>query len=87
MSGRGLGSDLIFMWEGAEVNAINPRQAAELLRPDMAPGDIEKETAEYVRTHSDAACLESKGIADRVILPEETRKYIIGALETYANVY
>lgn len=87
MSGRGLGSDLIFMWEGAEVNAINPRQAAELLRPDMAPGDIEKETAEYVRTHSDADCLESKGIADRVILPEETRKYIIGALETYANVY
>ena len=31
--------------------------------------------------------LEEKGLVDKVIEPEETRKYLAGALETYANVF
>ncbi len=87
MNGKGTGSDLTFMWEGAEVDIIEPRQAAEIVYGNPEPSVIEEKTAEYIRTHSDASALLSLGIADKVIEPEETRKYISGALETYANVF
>lgn len=85
-NGKGTGSDLTFMWKGSEVDIINPRQAAEILYPDAGPGQIEEKTQEYIETHSKAETLVSLGIADKVIEPSETRKYLAGALETYANV-
>ena len=86
MNGRGTGADLTFMWQGSEVDIIHPRQAAEILY-GAGPEEIEEKTAEYKLSHCDCTALETLGIADKVIDPTETRKYIAGALETYANVF
>ena len=69
------------------MNIINPRQAAEILYGPLDPSDVEQKAQEYVETHSSAQFLEKKGLVDKVIEPEETRKYLAGALESYANLF
>ena len=86
-NGRGTSTDLTFAWNGAKVNIINSRQAADILYGPLEPSEVEAKTAEYENTHSSAAVLVEKGLVDKVIAPEETRKYIAGALESYANLF
>ena len=86
-NGRGTSTDLTFAWKTAKVNIIGARQAAEILYGPLDPASVEQKTAEYENTHSIAEVLEEKGLVDKVIEPEETRKYLAGALETYANVF
>ncbi len=86
-NGRGTSTDLTFAWKDASINIINPRQAADILYGPLDESNIEEKTREYEETHSKAAVLEEKGLVDKVIDPEETRKYVAGALETYANLY
>lgn len=85
-NGRGTSTDLTLAWNTAEVNIINPRLAAEILYGPLDPSNVEDKTKEYIDTHSCASVLEEKGLVDKVIEPEETRKYLAGALETYANM-
>lgn len=86
-NGRGTSTDLTIAWKSASVNIINPRQAAEILYGPLDPSDVEQKAQEYVETHSSAQFLEKKGLVDKVIEPEETRKYLAGALESYANLF
>lgn len=87
MNGRGTSTDLTFAWKDARINIINPRQAADILYGPLDETNIVEKTREYEETHSVAAILEEKGLVDKVIEPEETRKYVAGALESYANIY
>lgn len=86
-NGRGTSTDITIAWKSAAVNIINPRQAAEILYGPLDPSNVEEKAAEYVDTHSCAEALEKIGLVDKVIEPEETRKYLAGALESYANIY
>lgn len=86
-NGRGTSTDLTFAWKDSKISIINPRQAAEILYGPLDPSNVEEKTAEYVDTHSSAKTLEKLGLVDKVIEPEETRKYLAGALEAYANMY
>ncbi|MBQ6089420.1 MAG: hypothetical protein IJK95_07660, partial [Firmicutes bacterium] len=86
-NGRGTSTDLTFAWDSAKVNIINSRQAADILYGPLEPSEVEAKTAEYENTHSTAAVLVEKGLVDKVIAPKETRKYIAGALESYANLF
>lgn len=79
--------DLTFMWEGSKVNIINPRQAAELVSGPQAVENIAGEAEKYEESHSTAEVLEAKGLCHRIIDPADTRKFLAGALESYANVY
>ena len=79
--------DLTFMWEGSKVNIINPRQAAELVGGPQPAETIGEEAAKYEETHSTAEVLEEKGLCHRIIDPADTRKFLAGALESYANVF
>ena len=87
MNGKGTGSDLTFMWKDARVNIMSPEEAAEIVYGPLEAGEIGEKASEYVRTHAASEALIGYGICDRVIEPEESRKYLIGALETYANVF
>ncbi len=78
---KGLGADYVFIWEGADVSIIDPRQATEILYGKWSK-ELEQE---YRDAQSSAAAFARHGYADKVIAPEETRKYIIGALQTFVN--
>ncbi len=78
--------DLTFMWEGSKVNIIHPRQAAELVSGPQSVDNIGEEAKRYEESHSTAEVLEEKGLCHRIIDPADTRKFLAGALESYANI-
>lgn len=87
MNSKGLGADYVFMWDCADVNLINPKQAAEILYPKSETSFIERKADEYEASHCSAEALARHGYVDKVIHPEESRKYVVGALETFADMY
>jgi acetyl-CoA carboxylase carboxyltransferase component len=81
LNSKGLSADYVFMWEGADVSIVDPRQATEVIFGTWSP-ELEKQ---YRDTQSDALALARHGFADKVIAAEDSRKYIIGALQTFIN--
>ncbi len=78
---RGLGADYIFMWDSAVASILNPRQAVEVLYGNWTQ-ELEDRFSEG---QSSALALARHGLVDKVIAPEESRKYLIGALQTFVN--
>lgn len=81
LNSKGLGADYVFMWEGADISIVEPRQATEIIFGKWS----EELEQQYRDTQSSAVALARHGFADKVIAPEETRKYLIGALQTFVN--
>ncbi|WP_034802201.1 carboxyl transferase domain-containing protein [Eubacterium sp. AB3007] len=81
LNSKGTGADYVFMWHGANVGIINPEQATEMIYGEYS----EEKVAEYRDTYSSAIALARSGLVDKVIQPEETRKYLAGAFETFVN--
>ena len=78
---KGLGADYVFMWDSAEASIVNARQAVEVLY-----GSWTKELEDqFEEGHSSALALARHGLSDKVIAPEDSRKYLIGALQTFVN--
>jgi acetyl-CoA carboxylase carboxyltransferase component len=81
LNSKGLGADYVFMWEEADISIVEPRQATEIIF-----GKWSKELEQQYRDdQSSAVALARHGFADKVIAPEDTRKYLIGALQTFVN--
>lgn len=79
---KGLGADYVFMWDTALASIVNPRQAVEVLY-----GNWTKELEEkFSQGQSSALALARHGLVDKVIAPDESRKYLIGALQTFVNM-
>ena len=78
---KGLGADYVFMWDSAVAGIVNSRQAIEVLYGKWSQELEDK----YTDTQSGALALARHGLVDKVIAPEETRKYLIGALQTFVN--
>lgn len=87
MNSKGLASDFVFMWDNATVNLINPMQAAAIMYPGLSPEETGKKAEEYKDSHCSPAALAKHGYADKIISPADSRKYVLGAFETFANVY
>ena len=81
MNSKGLGADYVFMWEDANVSIVEPRQATEVIFGKWS-AELEKQ---FRDTQSSAVALARHGFADKVITPEDSRKYLIGALQTFVN--
>lgn len=92
MNCKGIGADYVFVWDTAKVNIINPAQAMEIIySKEIASGalggeQLKEKLAEYEEIHSGAMALARHGYVDKIIQPQDSRKYVIGALETFANV-
>ena len=82
LNSKGLSADYVFMWDSAIVSIVNPRQATEVIFGRWTK-DLEDK---YKETQSSALALARHGFADKVIAPEDSRKYLIGALQTFINV-
>ena len=80
-SSKGLGADYVFMWDTANVSIVEPRQATEVIFGKWS-SELEQQ---FRDTQSSAVALARHGFADKVIAPEDSRKYLIGALQTFVN--
>ena len=78
---KGLGADYVFMWDSAVASIVNSRQAIEVLYGNWSQELEDK----FKEGQSSALALARHGLADKVIAPEESRKYLIGALQTFVN--
>ena len=81
LNAKGLSADYVFMWDTADVSIVNLRQATEVVFGEYT----EENEKAYRETQSSAMALARHGFADKVIAPEDTRKYLIGALQTFIN--
>ena len=74
---------MTFVWDKASVGALAPATAVELMYSDRIDAEYSRADAErdYAANEAGALAAVAKGIADRVILPEETRAALIEALD------
>lgn len=85
-SSKGQGRGYTFMWNEALVQLMNPLFAADILHPNLSLRELGEKAKEYEKNSCSAEAMAAKGYVDKIIKPEESRKYLIGAFETLANV-
>lgn len=77
LGSKGIGADYVFMWDSAIGSIVNSRQAVEMLY-----GSWSQELEDKFRDgQSSALAMARHGLVDKVISAEETRKYLIGAMQ------
>ena len=91
MNSRHLRADFVFAWPGAEIAVMGPEGAANIIfrkeimnaeDPDaMRKQKVEEYKAKFANPYVAAA----KGYIDTVIDPNETRKYLIHAIDVSKN--
>ncbi len=85
-------ADLAYGWPGAVVSALSPEAAVQVLfskelaqSKEPALEAREKLVAEYAANVADGVAAARDGILDDVIEPEQTRKFMIAALEMLSS--
>ena len=81
LNSKGFGADYVFMWDSADISIVDPRQATEVIFGRWTP-ELEEQ---FRDSQTNALALARHGFADKVIAPEDSRKYLIGALQTFIN--
>ncbi len=87
MGSKHLGTDLVLAWPSAEVAVMGPEGAANIVfRKEIKASENPEKTRkdkieEYSRMFSNPYVAASRGYVDTVILPSETRWYLIDGLE------
>jgi len=91
MASKHLRADFNFAWPTAEIAVMGPEGAVSILyrreleaAPD-APARRAEKTAEFREAFANPFVAASRGYVDEVILPRETRRKIISALESSAT--
>ncbi|MFZ5434205.1 MAG: acyl-CoA carboxylase subunit beta [Calditrichota bacterium] len=91
MCGKAMGADRVFAWPTAEVAVMGAEGAVRVLykkeleeAADPKAMRIEK-MEEYRREHASPYVAAGRGQVDAVIMPRDTREYLLFALETLAG--
>lgn len=91
MCSRHLGADFVFAWPSAEIAVMGPEGAANIIfRAEIQgaadPDAVRREkVAEYTEKFANPYIAASHGHIDAVILPADTRDFLIHALEISAQ--
>jgi methylmalonyl-CoA decarboxylase subunit alpha len=91
MNSRHLKADFVFAWPGAEIAVMGPEGAANIIFRKEIMNAVDPEAMrqqkieEYKEKFANPYVAASKGYVDSVIEPEETRSYLIHALEVSAE--
>jgi len=91
MNSRHLRADFVFAWPGAEIAVMGPEGAANIIfrKEIMEAADPEKmrqqKIKEYKDKFSNPYVAAAKGYIDSVIEPEETRRFLLHAIEVSIN--
>ncbi len=91
MCGKDLGTDMLLAWPIGEVAVMGPEGAANIIfRTEIQKSENPEETrkqkiAEYKEEFLNPYVGAQRGLIDRVILPQNSRKELIQALESCRN--
>lgn len=85
MGSKSLGADLLYTWEHAKIGPMDSIQAARILYEGESASVIKEKAKEYDALQNSAIFAASRGYADAIITPEQTRKYLISAFEMLAT--
>ncbi|NLW18859.1 MAG: methylmalonyl-CoA carboxyltransferase [Candidatus Cloacimonetes bacterium] len=91
MSSRHLGADMVFAWPSAEIAVMGAQGAANIIfrKEIQTAEDQNAKRAELIATYEEEFnnpyVAASRGYIDAVILPSETRKRLIDALEILSS--
>lgn len=91
MNSRHLGADFVFAWPNAEIAVMGPEGAANIIfKKDIDesndPDKTRKEKIEeYKLKFANPYVAAGKGYIDAVIAPNETRKFLVHAIEVSIN--
>ena len=87
MSSRHLGADMVFAWPTAEIAVMGAQGAANIIfRKEIAAADDQEKKRQemiqiYEKEFNNPYVAAARGYVDAVIVPAETRKRLIDALE------
>ena len=81
MNSKAIGADITMAWPTAEIGSMDAKLAAKIMYADSDASTINEKAAECKELQSSPMAAARRGYVDTIIAPEDTRKYLIGALE------
>ena len=87
MNSKSIGADMVYAWSDAKIGMMNAESAAKIIyadeisKADNASEIIAEKTEEYNKLQLSVESAAARGYVDTIIEPEDTRKYLIGAVE------
>ena len=87
MSSKHLRGDINYAWPSAEIAVMGPKGAVEIIFRDQSSDEkkVEELTEKYRKQFANPFVASSRGFIDDIILPRNTRKRIINALNMLVN--
>ena len=81
MNSKAIGADMVYAWPTSEIGMIDANLAAKIMYADEDAATIKEKASEYKELQSSPMAAARRGYVDTIIEPQDTRKYLIGALE------
>ncbi len=81
MNSKSIGADLVVAWSDAKIGMMDAKAAAKILYAEESGAVIKEKAAEYDALQNSVDAAAGRGYVDTIIEAEDTRKYVIGALE------
>lgn len=81
MNSKALGADMVYAWPETEIGTMDADLAAKIMYADADADTIKEKAESYRALQESAVSAAQRGYVDTIIRPEDTRKYVIGALE------
>jgi acetyl-CoA carboxylase carboxyltransferase component len=81
MNSKALGADLTFAWPDAQIGTMDAALAAKILYDGQGAQVIGEKAAQYEALAVNASSAAKRGYVDSIIEAQDTRKYVISALE------
>ena len=81
MNSKSLGADMVYAWPTAEIGMMDAKLAVKVMYPEADAKELREKAAAYAELQNSVASAAKRGYVDTVIDAQDTRKYVIGALE------
>jgi len=81
MNSKAIGADLTIAWENAKIGMMDAKMAAKIMYDGADAKEVEAQAAVYDALQNSVDAAASRGYVDQIISADETRKYVIGAVE------
>jgi acetyl-CoA carboxylase carboxyltransferase component len=81
MNSKSIGADMVYAWPNSEIGMMDADLAAKIMYANENAATLKEKAGEYRELQSSPLSAARRGYVDTIIAPEDTRKYIIGALE------
>ncbi|NLL76392.1 MAG: carboxyl transferase [Clostridiales bacterium] len=81
MNSKAIGADITMAWPDAEIGTMDAKLAAKIICDGQGADAIGACAEEYAKLQTSAIGAAKRGYVDQIVVPSDTRKYIIGAFE------